>query len=65
MITRGLTWGSLLVCVGFFALTEIASARSDGDRAIFSEPATQLSRFHSLPPAQSSGRLQADISMAD
>ncbi len=34
MITRGLTWGSLLVCVGFFALTEIASAQSDGDRAL-------------------------------
>ncbi|MEO8185752.1 MAG: hypothetical protein ABI580_00110 [Burkholderiaceae bacterium] len=24
---------------------------------------TQLSRFHSLPPAQSPGRLQADTSM--
>jgi hypothetical protein len=30
---------------------------------IFSERVTQLSRFHSLPPPQSQGRLQADISM--
>ena len=30
---------------------------------IFSERITQLSRFHSLPPPQSPGRLQADTSM--
>ena len=30
---------------------------------IFSERVTQLSRFHSLPPPQSPGRLQADISL--
>ena len=30
---------------------------------IFSERITQLSRFHSLPPPQSLGRLQADTSM--
>ena len=30
---------------------------------IFSERITQLSRFHSLPPPQSPGRLQADTSL--
>ncbi len=30
---------------------------------IFSERVTQLSRFHSLPPPQTSGRLQADTSL--
>ena len=30
---------------------------------IFQERVTQLSRFHSLPPPQTSGRLQADISL--
>ncbi len=30
---------------------------------IFQERVTQLARFHSLPPPQTPGRLQADISL--
>lgn len=30
---------------------------------IFSERVTRLSRFHSLPPQQAPGQLQADISL--
>ena len=37
--------------------------RSAGPAPIFGERVTQLSRFHSLPPPQSPGRLQADISL--
>jgi hypothetical protein len=34
MIARNWTWGSLLICVGFLALTQSAVAQSDGDRAL-------------------------------
>ncbi|MGH6623552.1 MAG: hypothetical protein ACREBN_06245 [Burkholderiaceae bacterium] len=37
--------------------------RTGSARGIVSERITQLSRFHSLPPPQSPGQLQADTSL--